>query len=430
MKTQTTSRTAMRNAVTGVLSFVLLAGCTMGDKPAPSQVSAADAKQMLANGQTNGAIDAAEAAVLASPRTAQYRAGLGNAYLQAGRFEAAATSYADARVLGDDSARTALSLALAKIGGGRGEEALKVLAANRDKIPAGDLGLAVSLAGDPRGGIQILTDALRTGRSTAKLRQNLAYSYALAGQWREARVMAAEDVPADQVGKRMAQWAQTARPDLVRHRVAALIDAPVVADPGQPQQLALHNYEDAVQFAREDAADAPLSVASAEPIGVEARAAMPRPAPLVAAARPAAAPARSRFVSNPVIQAIPSRMVASRSVAAPRAEVARASTEGNVPKAGAAGSHVIQLGSFTSRARAEKAWSIYLARNPELDQFERVITPAKVRGKLYYRVQAAGFDRAGAKSMCSTVKRNGEGCLAYADPRGGGGAGGPVRARR
>ena len=56
MKTQTTSRAAMRNAVTGVLSFVLLAGCTMGDKPAPSQVSAADAKQMMAKGQTNGGI--------------------------------------------------------------------------------------------------------------------------------------------------------------------------------------------------------------------------------------------------------------------------------------------------------------------------------------------------------------------------------------
>lgn len=424
MKTQTNSRAAMRNAVTGVLSFMLLAGCTMGDKPAPSQVSAADAKQMLAKGQTNGAIDASEAAVLASPRDAQYRAGLGNAYLQAGRFEAAATSYEDARALGDDTARTALSLALAKIGGGKGEEALKVLAANRDSIPAGDLGLAVSLAGDARGGIQILTDALRTGRSTAKLRQNLAYSYALAGQWREARVMAAEDVPADQVGKRMAQWAQTARPDLVRHRVAALLDTPVVADPGQPQQLALNNYADAVQFAREDNADTPVAVAAADPVGVEAgpapRTEAPRSAPVIAAASRAAP--RSRYISNPVVQS-----VAPRSIAAPRTDVARASAS-PATRAVANGSHVIQLGSFTSRARAERAWNIYLARNPELEAFERVITPAKVRGKLYYRVQAAGFDRSGARSMCGTVKRNGEGCLAYADPRGGGG--GPVRARR
>ena len=33
---------------------------------------------------------------------------------------------------------------------------------------------------------------------TPKLRQNLAYTYALAGNWRAAQVMAAEDVPADQ----------------------------------------------------------------------------------------------------------------------------------------------------------------------------------------------------------------------------------------
>lgn len=436
MTAHTTSRAAMRNAVTGVLSFVLLAGCTMGDKPAPSQVSAAEAKQMLANGQTNGAIDAAEAAVLASPRNAGYRAGLGNVYLKTGRFEAAATSYEDARALGDVSPRTALSLALAKIGGGQGDAALKVLAANREAIPAGDLGLAVSLAGDPRGGILILTNALRSGENSAKVRQNLAYSYALAGQWREARVMAAEDVPADQVGQRMAQWAATARPDLVRHRVAALIDAPVVADPGQPQQLALSNYSDAVQFARGDTEVTLAEFALAEPVGAEApvaaRAPAPRAAPVVAAVAPmpAAVPTRDRFVSKPVVQSVAARSIALRSAAGSQAEVARAQAPRSAPAAMADGTHVIQLGSFTSRARAEKAWDIYLSRNPELNEFERVITPAKVRGKLYYRVQAAGFDRSGAKAMCGTVVKNGEGCLAYADPRGPGATAVAMRSRR
>ncbi len=436
MTAQSTSRAAMRNAVTGVLSFVLLAGCTMGDKPAPSQVSAAEAKQMQANGQTNGAIDAAEAAVLASPRNAGYRAGLGNVYLETGRFEAAATSYEDARALGDASPRTALSLALARIGGGQGDAALKVLAANREAIPAGDLGLAVSLAGDPRGGILILTNALRSGENSAKVRQNLAYSYALAGQWREARVMAAEDVPADQVGQRMAQWAATARPDLVRHRVAALIDAPVVADPGQPQQLALSNYSDAVQFARSDTEVTPAEFALAEPVGAEApvaaRAPAPRPVPVVAAVTPmsAAVPTRDRFVSKPVVQSVAARSIAPRSAAGPQADVARAQPPRSAPTAMADGTHVIQLGSFTSRARAEKAWGIYLSRNPELKEFERVITPATVRGKLYYRVQAAGFDRSGANAMCGTVAKNGEGCLAYADPRGPGATAVAMRSRR
>ena len=44
------------------------------------------------------------------------------------------------------------------------------------------------------------------------VRQNLAYAYALAGNWRAARVMAAEDVPADQLDARLAQWAASAAP--------------------------------------------------------------------------------------------------------------------------------------------------------------------------------------------------------------------------
>ena len=424
------SRAAMRNAVTGVLSVVLLAGCTMGEKAAPSNVSAAEAKAMLAEGRTNAAIDAAEAAVLGAPRDAGYRAGLGNAYLRAGRFEAAATTYEDARRLGDQSARTALSLALARIGGGKADDALEVLAAERAEIAPADLGLAVALAGDPRGGISILSDALRNGQNTAKVRQNLAYSYALAGMWREARLMAAEDVPADQLGNRMAQWASTARPEMVRHRVAALLDAPVIADPGQPQRLALANYPDAAQFASAPVEAEPASLAAADPVGVEAapmaplsgsRAKAPS-APVAIAAAPESP--RSRYVSKPIVQAI-----APRSVSAPAVAVARDASPRAVSKADD-GTHLVQLGSFSSRARAEKAWNIYLARNPELKGFERLITPANVRGKTYYRVQAAGFDRSGAKAMCGTMARSGEGCLALADRRGPQAVGRTQRARR
>ena len=420
--TNTGSRATMRNAVTGVLSVVLLAGCTMGEKAAPSNVSAAEAKAMLADGRTNAAIDAAEAAVLGAPRNAGYRAMLGNAYLRAGRFEAAATTYDDARRLGDQSARTALSLALARIGAGKGDAALNVLAAERADIAPADLGLAVALAGDPRGGISILSDALRNGANTAKVRQNLAYSYALAGMWREARVMAAEDVPADQLGDRMAQWASTARPEMYRNRVAALIDAPVVADPGQPQRLALANFPDAAQFAAATESGTPVSLAAADPVGVEATplapAAAPRTKASVAPVAVAAAPTqravapRARYVSNPVVQAIPSRL-ASSAVAVANEPASRAASSA-LDNA----THLIQLGSFSSRARAEKAWDIYLARNPELKGFERLITPANVRGKTYYRVQAAGFDRASAKAMCGSMARSGEGCLALADRRG------------
>src|SRR3546814_1617459 len=55
------------------------------------------------------AVRHAEAAVLADPRNPAYRATLGAAYLEAGRFQAAATSFSDALDLGDSDPRTVLS---------------------------------------------------------------------------------------------------------------------------------------------------------------------------------------------------------------------------------------------------------------------------------------------------------------------------------
>ena len=51
-------------------------------------------------------------------------------------------------------------------------------------------------------------NAIRNGENTPKMRQNIAYAYALAGRWREARLMAQQDVPADQVSHRMQEWAE------------------------------------------------------------------------------------------------------------------------------------------------------------------------------------------------------------------------------
>ena len=74
-------------------------------------------------------------------------------------------------------------------------------------IDPADLGLAYALAGQPERGTHVLINAVRNGdRVAPKLRQNLAYAYALAGNWPAARVMAAEDVSADQLDVRMTEW--------------------------------------------------------------------------------------------------------------------------------------------------------------------------------------------------------------------------------
>ena len=197
MTTRTNRTARMLTLAAGTaLATIGLTGCTT--KAAPrADLSASKAQVALANGKTSAAISAAEAAVLADPRNPAYRTMLGAAYMDAGRFLAARTSFDDAMTLGDETPRTALGFALASIAAGDRASALEVLNDWRDEIPAADLGLALALAGEPQQGVFVLSNAIRSGENTPKVRQNLAYAMALNGSWAGARVMAAEVVPAD-----------------------------------------------------------------------------------------------------------------------------------------------------------------------------------------------------------------------------------------
>ena len=434
-------------ALTTALGMVSLAGCTAQGAPR-ADVSANKAQTALQRGDTDTAIANAEAAVLAEPRNVSYRTMLGAAYLDAGRFNSAATSFDDAMKLGDQTTRTALGFALASIGKGDNRTAVSVLNDWRDQIPAADLGLALALAGEPDRGVQVLSNALRGGENTAKLRQNLAYAYALQGNWRSARLMAAEDVPPAELDARISEWAQMVQGDAYQKRVANLLDVPVRADAGQPAQLALNATPDVQQFAAQAAAVAtpvPAYAGNGELPPVEgfiASAPTPRElppldaapagapqadvAPQVATAQPAVRAPESfedafqaeapsggsiaevaanaiKFVSNPVVQAAP-----VRAGAAPR-------PKGSITTKAADGTHLVQLGSFRSEAGARRAWGVYSQRYSELSNYQMVITEAKVRGKTYYRVSAGGFQVASAKSMCGQIKARGQGCIAWAD---------------
>jgi Flp pilus assembly protein TadD len=211
--------------VTSALTGALLSGCA-SSVAEPASLSASRAETALAEGKSERAVRHAEAAVLADPRNAAYRATLGAAYLDAGRFASAATSFNDAITLGDTSGRTVLSLSLALTGQARFDEAAVLLNDHEQSIPTADLGLAYALAGQPGRGIHLMSNAIRGGENTAKMRQNLAFSYALAGRWREARLMAEQDVPADKVSDRIEQWAKLAHPQAWQQRVAGLLGVP------------------------------------------------------------------------------------------------------------------------------------------------------------------------------------------------------------
>mgnify|MGYP000328923404 FL=1 len=208
-------------------------------KPTPDKTAAA-AQAALAKGQPEKAIELGETIVAASPREPAYRALLAQAYLRAGRFGSAAATFDDAIKLGDSSTKSAIGLALSYAATGRSRDAVAILDDWRDAIPAADLGLALALAGEPTRGSAILADALRNGENTPKLRQNLAYAYALDGRWSEARIMMTQDVPADQIDGRISDWAAKARPEDYHIRVASLLSVPVRSDPGQPARLALN----------------------------------------------------------------------------------------------------------------------------------------------------------------------------------------------
>ncbi|WP_338241223.1 SPOR domain-containing protein [Aurantiacibacter hainanensis] len=445
--------------ISTAMAAVLLTGCA--GTPGPrANVAAADAARAMESGRTSEAIQHAEAAVAADPRNAGYRMVLGNAYLNEGRFASASTSFQDAMTLGDNSPRAALSLALALTGEARFDEAAALLRDWEGEIAAPDLGLAYALAGEPERGIHILSNAIRQGQNTVKVRQNLAYSYAVAGRWREARLMVAQDVPADQVGDRMEQWAQLAHAEAYQHRVATLLDVPTgVRDGGQPQHLALVDRPDMEQLASEASVEASADVAalavadtggelpaSTEPeFGFDTYQTRSDSPPVnfaesfvsdkpSGASLAGVATDTMRFVSTPVVQATPPRRGSApeQRSAAPR-PVARVETPASTASAASARNasaperavavsavddptHLVQLGSFASEQGARRAWGIYVSRHPELANHQMVITEAVVRGKRYWRVSAGGFDSASSRSMCANVNNSssGEGCITWA----------------
>ena len=457
--------------------LIALAGATALALPvaAFARDNAQKAEAALAKENADKAVSYAERAVIEHPRDPATRVLLGEAYLKAGRMIAARDSLAAAVELGDASPRTALMLALAQVGAGEPRLAIGTINMQGSAIPAADRGLALALAGESARGVEVISSDIRAGNNNPKSRQNLAYAYALDGRWREARAMAAQDVPADQIGDRMTEWASTARPDLYAQRVAALMGAEAVDDRGMPQQLALVNSATmpveppATQMAaapapRPASKPAPVAVAEAPlddelpPVQQQARPAAPAAAKnstvSLAVVQPAPATPSSREKPKPVLVASlpPSSAAAPPSAPAPAAKPAaepvRVATapaptpkpaakpaakpapapiaKPQLPVPAARGTHVAQLGSYASPDAAQAGWKVFQSRYANLKGAQPVITKATVDGKDYWRVAAGGFDRQGANAMCSAVKASGNGCIPIAQANG---SSGPNKAR-
>ena len=89
-------------------------------------------------------------------------------------------------------------------------------------------------------------------------------------------------------------------------------------------------------------------------------------------------------------------------------EPALAAPAASQPLAGGSGS-VIQLGAFSSGAKAEAAWKALSARFGSLGALTKIVVP--VAGSKLYRLRAGAPSPAEAKAMCQTLRVAGESCV-------------------
>ncbi len=383
------------------------------------------ARQALVAKKFDAAIVSAETAVAASPRNAGYRMILGQAYLGAGRFASAETTFSDVLTLDPDNGKAALNLALVDIALGKKDQALATLTEYRDKLTGADYGLAMALAGDVREGVRVMEIMVRDPSADARVRQNLALAYALDGQWTAARTMAAVDLSPTDADARMLQWATFVRPDGAKEQVASLLGVRPVADGGQPTQLALApTTNQSIQTAAVEPVRVPEPVAAAiaapEPAQVEAAAPVfetaavsaPTPAPVAAVQAPVAKPVAPliQAVATPAKQQL---IVPARSKTARKPVVAKALTM-PAPRPVSAGKFVVQLGAFENAAVSRDAWN-RMAPRFGLGGFDPANATAKVGNASFVRLSVGGFtSREEAKTICTRIQASGGKCFVRA----------------
>ncbi|HEY1125103.1 MAG TPA: SPOR domain-containing protein [Sphingobium sp.] len=481
------NRTFSTMMTSAVVLGSLMVGCSGGGQDRPklsvndAQGFAPKIERMLADKDYAQALSAAEQLVTADPHNASARAILGRAYLANSRFISARTAFTDAMTLGNRDPRTIVSLALVQSGLGDLEGARSLLSSHISDLPAGDYGLAITMAGDAREGVRALLEAANAPDATAKTRQNLAYALALGGQWGQARLIAGMDLPAREAEARIGEWTQSFSKGGPSDRVVAMLGvSPRADDAGLPAQLVLNAMPAAEPVQLASAADLVQDAAErAEPAPVNAPAQASEPAPVkVAEASPAAPvvvqpvpakepaftpaaiaallakppvapvaitadepletvdrkPAPDSAPSAPAIKAAFTQTTVSGSpqqtlkrafvqpAAAPKAASARASWAVGIARPAATGKAsdwVVQLGAFDSAALAKSQWSKLSQTRTPLKSYSAVHSTVTVNGRTFYRLAIRGFENRGAAaSTCGSLRTSGQDCFVRLDDNG------------
>lgn len=423
------TRLAVSGFVLGVATVSSGAGTVAAAPSEPAASAAGKARDAMEKGRDARAVGFAETAVAAAPRDAGYRALLGQAYLNDGRFASATTALSEAMELGANDGHTVIALTLAHIARGDTREAISLLSAHRDAVPAPDLGLALALAGDHEAAIYVLTEAARAEDASARTRQNLALAFALSGRWAQARVLASQDLALNKVEARMAEWSKLVEQPDPRLRVASLIGAKARADAGMPVRLALNNHPAAADAA-------PVALASADPAPVATYA---PPPPAVADASSAirsvelpmprrdadgVVPVTELPQPQPTGEIILADAQPYRAAPRDRAETLRPAQRQAmeiatriVPRAMGFDAKkpsgwAVQLGAYDSLGIAREKWGSLKQRNAVLANFPASSHAAVVKGRTFHRLTVNGLaTRADANALCGQLKAQGQVCF-------------------
>ncbi len=385
--------------------------------------AAKKAEKLFNKGRIDKALGFAERAVEGDMNNRDYRMLLARIYMANGRFQSAERTWMDVMELGQVDPRTVVSLALTRIAQGHVDSAISLVDSNRSLISASDYGLTLALAGQPKQAVDILTDAIRSDNATARTRQNLALAYALDGRWREARIMAVQDMPETAVNEQIAAWAQYARPGAYEMRVAGLLKVTPQIDAGQPVRLALSgvpaNLAEAVPASSPAAVaynSAPvqeLAAVGAAPVAQSAGFSAPAVEAQVAMVEPVAAvPApEAPLIAAPVGPTKAAQAMPAVKAPAAKAPVKLALAE-MAPKKAVSGTHLIQLGAFSTAANAQAAWKQYTKQYGVLQDFNSASSTVTVNGKTLIRLAAMGFgNQSTADSVCQSIKAKGGACM-------------------
>ena len=272
--------------------------------------------------------------------------------------------------------------------------------------------------------IDILSPAAREATATAKTRQNLALSLALAGRWKEAGEIASMDVSPDQLQARLTEWAKFARPTNAYDQVASLLGVHAVEDGGQPVALAL-----AQQPGVALAAVAPAPVADpvdaympgvpqgAAEVAAEAGVVAAAPQPEVQPEPQQVAGTGPQVVFGPraeVVQQIRVAQAAPARAAPAKAPVRTAAAQVATPAPAAKakpGNFYVQLGAYQNAAVARDAWARHARRVPALrDETPQGVQFSTSTGN-FYRLSVGGFARNDAAALCQQVRASGSPCF-------------------